>query len=85
MSNKFACAPNEDLDQPAHLRSLIRVLAVLREYALDSWLPSKRPAKTDQIAQMRRLMLIFAGRTCGFVGNAVLGSIYIYKERANPK
>ena len=27
-TNKMACAPSEDLDQPGHLPSLIRVFAV---------------------------------------------------------
>ena len=32
---------------------------------------SDRAAKTDQHAWMHRLILVFAGRTCNLVGNAV--------------
>ena len=36
-SNKMACAPSEDSDQPGHPPSLIRVFAV---HSMDSWGPN---------------------------------------------
>ena len=52
-TNKIACAPSEDSDQP----SLIRVFAVRMKKSLGPKLPIKLTAKT----------LSFAGRTCHFV------------------
>ena len=41
------------------------------EDAFDPWLPTECPAKTDQTAWMRRLILVIAGCTYSLEGNAV--------------
>ena len=48
----IACAPSEDPDQPVHPF----------EEAKQSWLSTERLAKTDQITQMRRLIIAFTVR-----------------------
>ena len=68
MTNKMTCAPSEDSDQPGHPPSLIRVIAVRMR---KSWI-LEHTAKTDQTAQMRRLIRIFARRTFNFVSFIVL-------------
>ena len=41
------------------------------EEALDPWLLTVCPAKTDQTVRMIRLSRVFAGSTCNFPGNAL--------------
>ena len=59
-TNKMACAPNEDWDQPWHPPSLIRVFAVRTKKA---WVLSY------PLSAQRRLW--FAWRTCHFVGSVM--------------
>ena len=68
---KFACAPSEDSDQPAHPRSLIRIFARALWVAKD---PKRLQADgkcSGMHTQMRRLVWVFAWRTYNIVGNAV--------------
>ena len=49
-------APSEDSDQPGHLSSLIRVLAVAQCVAKDPSLLQANWEDSDQIGQMPRLI-----------------------------
>ena len=71
-TNKVACAPSEDSDQPGHPSSLMRVFAWV--FAIH-WAHSE---DSDQTGRMPRLMLIwvFAGRTVSLLGLSWDGSIY---------
>ena len=60
---KMACAPSEDSDQPGHPPSLIRVFAVRMK---KSW-----------AGRMPRLIRVFAGRTCHFVGFVMRWLIFV--------
>ena len=68
-NQQCACAPSEDSDQPGHPPSLIRVFAVR---LMGSYIRTQaffmRTAKTDHTGRMPRLIWVFAGRTCHFVG-----------------
>ena len=62
-TNKMACAPSEDSDQPGHLPSLIRVLlSAWRKLGslATHWAHSE---DSDQTGQMPRLIWVFAGCT----------------------
>ena len=54
-TNKTACLPSEDSDQPGHLPSLIS-LCCPHEETLHPQLPIERTAKTDQTGRMPRLI-----------------------------
>ena len=69
---KKVCAPSEDSYQPGHPPSLIS-LCCLHEESLG---PIECTAKTDQAGCMPRLIRVFAGRTCHFVGFVMLWLIY---------
>ena len=58
VSYTIAFAPSEDFDQPAKADQRFR--CPLKE----PWLPVEWPSNTYQTAQMRMLILVFAGRTC---------------------
>ena len=79
ISYMTAFAPSKDSDQPVYLCSLIS-LCCQPEDALDAWLPGECPVKTDQTAQMGRLIWVFAGCTCSVVGNAVPRLISLRKH-----
>ena len=63
-TNKMACAPTEDSDQPGHLPSLIRVLDCVQWVAKG---PSFRHADSEDSDQTGP-----AGRTCQFDGFVML-------------
>ena len=61
-TNKIACAPSEDSDQPGHPPSLTRDFAVhMRKPSVLSYPLSAR--KDDQTWRMPGLIWVFAGRT----------------------
>ena len=62
-TNKMACAPSEDSDQPEHLPSLIRVFAVRMKKAYVLSYPLSASEDSDQTGRIPRLIWIFAGRT----------------------
>ena len=75
-TNKMTSAPSEDSDQPGHPPRLISHCCLHEEQTV------KQTVKTDQIGLMSRLMwtaktdqtgliLVFAGRTCHFIGFVV--------------
>ena len=68
-TNKMICAPSEDSDQPGHPPNLIRVFAARmnKAWALryPHWAHSEYSAQT---VRMQRLIWVFPGRTCHFVG-----------------
>ena len=66
-SNKMAFVPSEDLDQPGHPPSLIRIFAA-RSMDMRTQCSFMRTAKTDQSGRMHRLICVFAGRHGHFVG-----------------
>ena len=67
-TNKMACAPGEDSDQPGHLPSLIKVFAISmkKDWVLSYPLSAQRRLWSDW-ADLR-LIWVFAGRTDHFVG-----------------
>ena len=69
-TNKMACAPNEDSDQPGHPPSLIRVFAIRMKKA---WVLSYlfNAQRRLQTGRLPRLTWVFAGRTYHFVGFVV--------------
>ena len=66
-TNKMTCAPSEDSDQPGHPPSLI--IHCPHEKRLGSlathWAHSE---DSDQTGQMHRLIWVFTGHSCHFVG-----------------
>ena len=72
------CAPSEDSDQPGHSLSLISLRCALngqlRTQAFFMW-----TAKTDQTGRMPRLICVFAGCTCHFVGLLMRKLIFGYQ------
>ena len=60
-------APSEDLDQAWHPSSLISLCCPHAE-RLGPYVHIKCTAKTDQTGRMPRLIWVFAGCTCHFVG-----------------
>ena len=72
ISYKITCAPNEDSDQPAHPRSLIRVFAGHSVVATDPKHLQMDSEDSDQPSRVRRLIRVFAERTCNLVGNVVV-------------
>ena len=87
-TNKMACAPSEDSDQPGHLPSLISLRCLgIRPVWSESSLPAWRKLgslathlahsqDTDRTGQMPRLIWVFAGHTCYFVGFVTKPLIY---------
>ena len=71
ISYKIACAQSNDSDQPAHLRKLIRVIALR---SMDSQ-TFKLTLDADRSFVLnvwkRRLIWVFADRTRSLIGNAV--------------
>ena len=67
-TNKVACAPSEDSDQPGHPPSLIRVFTCAQRVAQDPNFLQADSEDTDQTGQMPKLIWVFARRTCHFVG-----------------
>ena len=67
-TNKVACAPSEDSDQPRHRPSLIRVFACTQWKAKDPSFVHADSDNSDQTGRMPRLIGVFAGCTCYFVG-----------------
>ena len=60
----LTCASNKDSNQPAHLRSLIRVfIACIMKLHILGY-PNVLSEDTDLTAQMCRLIWIFVGDTC---------------------
>ena len=70
-TNKMACAPSEDSDQPGNPPSLIRVFTVRSAVAKDPSFLHTDGEDSDQTGRMPRLICVFAGRTCHFVGLAM--------------
>ena len=66
-TNKMACAPSENSDQPGHPPSLIRVFAVRMKKAWVLSYPLSAIEASDQTGRMPRLICVFAGRTCHFL------------------
>ena len=77
-TNRMACAPSEDSDHPGHPPSLIRVFAVFVPAQSDHSLRCARnryprflhvdSEDSYQTGRMPRLIWVFVGRTCHFVG-----------------
>ena len=91
-TNKMACAPSKDSDQPGHPPSLIRVFAVRMKKALvlsypksaqrrlwSDWADAQADLslRCDQTGQMPRLIWIFAGRTLILLILSRGGSYYL--------
>ena len=78
-TNKMMCAPSEDLDQPGHPTSLIRVFVVRMKKPLVLSYP-QCTAKTDQTGRMPRLIWVFVERTGHFAGFVMLGLFCFYPD-----
>ena len=75
----MACAPSEDLDQPGHQNLRCELNEKLRTIAF-----FVRTAKTlVRLGGCPRLIWVFAGRTCHFVGFSRVGSFQIFLTEAN--
>ena len=76
-TNKITCAPSKDSDQPGHPPSLIRVFAVCLKKHWDIGYPRSAQGRLqsdwDQTGRMHRLICVFDGHTCHFVGSVMLG------------
>ena len=83
-TNKMACAPSLDSsDQPGHPPSLIRVFAVRMKKA---WVIATHWAQSEdsgQTGRMPRLIWVFVGRTCHFVGFVTRRLKLLYNWTAN--
>ena len=77
-TNKMACAPSEDSDQPGHPPSLIRVFAVRmkKAWVTTHWAHSE---DYDQTGRLPRLIWVFDRRTCHFVGFVTRRLKYVLK------
>ena len=65
----IACAPSKDSDQPWHPPSLIRVFAVCMKKAWVLYYPLITQQRLIRLGGwMPRLIWVFTGRTCHFVG-----------------
>ena len=62
-TNKMACAPSEDSDQPGRPPSLIRVFAVRLKKARILSYPLSASKDSDWTGRTPRLIWVFAGRT----------------------
>ena len=81
-TNKMACAPSEDSDQPGHPPSLIKsLLSAWKKLGslATHWAHSK---DSDQTGWMPRLIRVFAGRTCHFVGFVMREAMECWSCRA---
>ena len=67
-TNKMACATSEDSDQPGHPPSLIRVFAVRMKKASVLSYPLNAQRRLWSDWADAQADLVFAGRTCHFVG-----------------
>ena len=66
-TNKMACAPSEDSDQPGHPPD--QSFRFPHEESLSPYLPIERTVEdSDQTGRMPRLIWVFAGRKDHFVG-----------------
>ena len=83
-TNKVTVRPAKT-DQPRHPPSLIRVLAVHTKKAWILSYPWVHSEDSDQTGRMPRLIWVFAGRTCHFVGfvtrRLIYGSHWIHKNQ----
>ena len=66
-TNKMACAPSEDSGQPGRPHSLIGLCCAFNGYQRTQAF-FMRTAKTGQTGRIPRLIWVFGGRTCHFVG-----------------
>ena len=76
-TNKMTYAPSENSDQPGRPSSLIRVFACAQWVADPPFLHADIE-DYDHIGRMPRLIWVFAGRTCHFVGLVMLRLIYCH-------
>ena len=80
-TDKMACAPSEDSDQPGHPPSPIRVFAVRMKKAWVLSYPLNASKVSYQTGRMPRLIWVFAGRTCHFVDFATRRLIWSSASR----
>ena len=71
-TNKMTYAPSEDSDQPEHRPSLIKVFACTLRVAKNPMFLHADSGDSDQNGRMSRLVRVFVGRTCHFVGIVML-------------
>ena len=74
----MACAPSEDSDQPGHPPSLIIVLLCVHWVAKYPSFLRADSEYSDQTGRMLRLIRVFAGRTCHFVGFVMRWLSYMF-------
>ena len=74
------CSPNEESIQPAHTLNLIRICCLHKDNS-SPWLSTLRPVNILIRLWMRRLIWIFAGRTCPTV--CFLRLWLLYKNLCN--
>ena len=75
-TKKKACAPSEDSDQPGHPPCEQSFLLCALWIAKNPSFIHADSEDSDQTGQMPRLIWVFAGRTCHFVGFVMRQLIY---------
>ena len=63
-TNLLICAPSEDSDQPAHLRSFNGIFIGRFLDNLDAWNLHTYNGDSLQTVRMRRVICVFVGRRC---------------------
>ena len=84
-TNKMACAPSEDSDQPGHPPSLFRLFAVRMKKCLVLSYPLSALRGSAQTGRMCRLSWVFAGRTVILLVLSWGGSFTYIKSRKHER
>ena len=80
-TNKMACVPSEDSDQPGHPPSLISLRCEDAQADLSLRCALNADSEdSDQTGRMSRLIWVFDGRTCHFVGFVMRQLILVYDK-----
>ena len=79
-TNKMTCTPSVDSDQPGHLPTLISVSLCTQRIDKDPRYLHAESEGSDQTGWMAKLIRVFAGRTCHFVGFVMLQLNYLFSR-----
>ena len=81
-TNKVACAPSEDSDQPGHRPVWSESLLCIQWVAKNPSFLYADSEDADRTGRMPRLIWVFGGRTCHFVGfsRGVSNNFHISKK-----
>ena len=79
----MACAPSKESDQPGHPPSLIESSQCAQRVAKDPSFLHADSEDSDQTGRMPRLIRVFAGRTCHFVGFVMRWLVFCFQAGKN--